>query len=63
MAAFVELLIPGRLGISGIKVALQDLSAIVGRLIVSAKRMGLLFRIYFIGMLVTCQGKGNLRGR
>ena len=25
--------------------------------------MGPLVRIYFIGMLVTCQGKGNLRGR
>ena len=30
---------------------------------VSAKRMGPLVRIYFMGMLVTCQGKGNLRGR
>ena len=34
VAAFVELLIPGRRGISGIKVALQDLSAMVGWLIV-----------------------------
>ena len=25
--------------------------------------MGPLVRIYFMGMLVTCQGKGNLRGR
>ena len=30
---------------------------------VSAKMMGPLVRIYFMGMLVTCQGKGNLRGR
>ena len=34
VAAFVKLLIPGRRGIDGIKVALQDLSAMVGWLIV-----------------------------